>query len=165
VARCSECGFIAARIWRTREFIEIDDRKRDSGNIKDEFGGDLESIPACFVNRFNIKEEVEAARKAAHDEPTRNSIGELIPPYWPNYVKEVLNRERACEYFIKWQQGFTPKEHREMMDRERMQKWQMEREEADRKWRSKEQWQLVIVAGIFTLLGAIIAWLLTRGGH
>ncbi len=52
-----------------------------------------------------------------------------------------------------------------MMDRERMQKWQMEREEADRKWRSKEQWQLVIVAGIFTLLGAIIAWLLTGGGH
>lgn len=164
MARCSECGFIAARVWEIGEFREIDDKRRDSGELKSGFGN-FDPIPICFVNCFNIKEEIEVLRKAAHDEWTQNSIGEWIQPHWEIYVKQVLNTERVCESFRDWQQGFTPKEHREMMDREKMQKWQMEREEADRKWRSKEQWQLVIVAGIFTLLGAIIAWLLTRGGH
>ncbi len=50
-----------------------------------------------------------------------------------------------------------------MIDREKMMKWQAEREEADKEWRGKQQWKLVIVAGVFTLLGALITWLLTKG--
>jgi hypothetical protein len=38
----------------------------------------------------------------------------------------VLDEERKCGSFTPWQQGFTPKEHREMLDRE-----QRERHEAD----------------------------------
>ena len=67
--------------------------------------------------------------------------------------------------------GFSPKEHREMMDREWMLKWQADREEADRKWREKQrqedkQWRRielivigiigVLVAGGFAVLGAFI---------
>ena len=49
-----------------------------------------------------------------------------------------------------------------MMDREKMLEWQLEREEADRKWRSKQDWKLIIIAGIFTMLGAIIGTII---GH
>jgi len=159
VVRCSECGFLAARDWETREFVEIDDKKRDSGKIGSDFGG-LEPIPVCFINCFNIKEEVEVLRKAAHDEPTQNSYGQHISPHWGNYVKQVLNTERECEYFIEWQQGFTPKEHREMMDRQFMMKMEEERRRNDRKWRIIEIVLIVVLSGLFTLLGAFIS----RGG-
>jgi hypothetical protein len=168
MARCSECGFIAARVYVTREYLEVDDRKRESGEVGSE-RGPLEPVPVCFVSSFNIKEEVEVLRKAACDEPTQNSIGEWISPHWANHVKQVLNTDRECESFTKWQQGCTPKEHREMMDRERMQKWQMEREEADKKWRteqeekySKAEWKRYIFLAIMTIVSVIVGVIL---GH
>ena len=68
-----------------------------------------------------------------------------------------LNDLKRCGINMINIQGFTPKEHCEMMDRELMFKWQAEREEADRKWRAKQDWRLVFIAGIFTILGAIVA--------
>jgi len=151
--KCGECGFISARDWKTRQFAEIDDKKRCSGEIGSELGG-FEPAPICFINSFDIKEEVEVLRKAAHDEPTHDSMGGYIPPHWATYVKVVLNTERKCKPFRKWQQGFTPKEHREMVDRERQRK-------EDRKWHLIELIVLIIGAGLFTLLGAWIG----RGIH
>ncbi|HEY4712449.1 MAG TPA: hypothetical protein VIH69_07265 [Dehalococcoidia bacterium] len=155
MSKCSECGFLAAKNINTRNLEEVEKEFRRSGNSPNEIISGKEigyprhkEYPICFVQKYDLIDLFEGISG-------QNSARFLA----------IINEERECELFTKWQQGFTPKEHREMMDRERMQKWQTEREEADRKWRSKEQWQLVIVAGIFTLLGAIIAWLLTRGGH
>ena len=54
-------------------------------------------------------------------------------------VEHVIGKDRDCkDDFVRWRQGFSPKEHREMMDRERMLRWQAEREEADRSYRLKE---------------------------
>ena len=159
MVRCSECGFIAARVWRTREFVEIEDRQRDSGDIKNELGGGLESIPVCFVNSFDIKEEVEAVRKAAHDEPTQNAFDEQRPPRWAIHVKQVLNTERDCKWFIKWQQGSTPKEHREMMDRQFMMEMEEKRRKNDRKW----HWIEIGIIIIVTALVNYLIWILT--GH
>jgi hypothetical protein len=156
VARCSECGFIAARVWETGEFREIDDKRRDSGELKSGFGN-FDPIPICFVNCFNIKEEVEVLRKVAHDEPTQNSIGEWIEPHWANHVKQVLNKDRVCGSFIKWQWGFTPKEHREMMDRQFLMEMEEKRRKSDRKWHWIELIAIILGTGLFTLLGAWIA--------
>jgi hypothetical protein len=156
MARCSKCGFIAARVWEMGEFREIDDKRRDSGELKSGFGN-FDPIPICFVNSFNIKEEVEVLRKAAHDEPTQNSIGEWIEPHWANHVKQVLNTERVCKYFTDWQQGFTPKEHREMMDRKFMMEMDEKRRKNDRKWHWIELIAIILGTGLFTLLGAWIA--------
>jgi len=158
LVRCSECGFLAARDWGTREFVEIDDKKRNSGKIGSDFGG-LEPIPVCFINCFNIKEEVEVLRKAARDEPTQNSYGQHISPHWENYVKQVLNTERVCEYFIEWQQGSTPKEHREMMDRQFMMEMEEKRRKNDRKW----HWIEIGIIIIVTALVNYLIWILT--GH
>jgi hypothetical protein len=156
VVRCSECGFIAARLIQTRGFIEVDDEKRDSGELESKYGVNIEPIPICFVNGFNIKGEVEALGKGSA-EWTRDSIKEWIPPVWASYVKQVLNRERVCESFMKWQQGFTPKEHREMMDRERRDRLEAEIRKNDRKWHWIELAAIILGTGLFTLLGAWIA--------
>jgi hypothetical protein len=151
MAKCSECGFIAARTWRTSEFVEIEEGKRYSGEIGSELSK-FEPTPVCFINSFNIKEEIEILRKAAHDEPSQDSIGGYIPPHWEIHVKAVLNTERKCQSFRKWQQGFTPKEHKEMADRDR-----------ERVWRF---WELVLIIAGNLLAAGLAAWLtvyLTRG--
>jgi len=101
MAKCSECGFISARAWKAYGFFELDDKARANGKVGSDLGG-REPVPVCFVNSFDIKEEVEILRKAAHDEPTQDAYGHTSP-HWETYVEQVLNTERACESFIKWQ--------------------------------------------------------------
>jgi hypothetical protein len=104
-------------------------------------------IPLCFVQSYDLCDEVKAAGG-------KSELDAVI-------VKSIIDQDRQCNSFIKWQQGFTPKEHREMIDREAMRKWQAEREEADRKWMTHQQRFMVIIAGIFTILGGIIGAVIT----
>lgn len=161
MVKCSECGFIASRVGVTREFLEIDDRKRESGGVGSWYGP-IEPIPVCFVNRFNIGEEVKVLRKGADDEVRPDAYGQIAED-WEGDVKQVLNRERVCEDFINWQQGFSPKEHREMVERKRMQEWEMRREEADRKWRmeeekrrSRDEWKRYVFLAIMTIVAGVV---------
>jgi hypothetical protein len=82
---------------------------------------------------------------------------------WPKYVFKIITRDRNCDKagkFTNYQQGFTPKEHKEMMDRKEMLEWQAKREEADREWRSKEEWKrnwfMAGVAIVAVILGIIL---------
>ena len=57
-----------------------------------------------------------------------------------DFIKRMVSRPIPCLEFTKWELGFTPKEHREMLDR----KWMVERE---REWREADrQIQQEIVA-------------------
>jgi hypothetical protein len=130
--------------------------------------------PICFAGVYKLQSEYTIERidsgRVSIIETGDNSQVE---------IQQVLTRLRPCDAFIKWIQGFTPKEHREMVDREWQQKHQEEREEDDRKWREERmeddrKWRsqqermnriYTIVSGVVgAVTGAIIAWLLTRGG-
>jgi hypothetical protein len=68
-------------------------------------------------------------------------------------AKEVsgeIQQDRKCRFFTKWRQGFTPKEHREMLDREL-------RIKEERRWRIAEIILILVLSGLFTLLGAAIS--------
>jgi hypothetical protein len=108
--------------------------------------------PRCFVQSHNLRELLKK------DERQCSKQEKIRPIIWA---------DRECSAFIKWQQGFTPKEHREVYDRERRYKFEAEirKEEKDwqenqriinREWQSKQQLNLVIVAGVFTLIGSIL---------
>ena len=75
-------------------------------------------------------------------------------------VLSVIGRDRNCISFTKWQQGASPKEHREMIDREKLLEFQENRRRNDRKWHWIELIAIVIGTGLFTLLGA---WIATSG--
>ena len=148
--KCRECGFVSARDWDTRQFTEMDDKKRSTGKIGTMYAG-FEPMQVCFINSFNIREEVEILRKAAHDEPKQNSIGEMIYPDLSIHVNAVLNTERVCKPFRKWQQGFTPKEHKEIVNKEH-----------ERKWRLFEVGLIVLGNIIAGCLGAYLVWLVSN---
>ena len=171
--KCVDCGYLAVRDLETRELGEAE--RDEMGNFvfanirKLASGGDLtggrlvylpkDDSPICFARASNLKSEYGAK---PHESSLLNT--------WQAKIQEVLIRERDCSDFTDWIPGFIPKEHREMIDREKMLKWQSEREDADKKWRSGQERYLARVAGIYAIsagiigaaIGAVIAWLLTR---
>lgn len=175
--KCAECGFLAARNITTRELEEAEDTFREKGippNIIDDDGRlrpKHEQLPLCFAQRYNLRDEFkEFAGKDSADYLS---------------VFNVLNEERECEAFRKWQQGFTPKEHMEMQREERRMNFQAEREDADRKWREEQRredlrwreeqeekaekrhrWDLIILGVVATLIiciATIVAAYIERG--
>jgi hypothetical protein len=47
---------------------------------------------------------------------------------------EAINRERDCQKIEEWQQGHSPKEHKDMLDAKKMLQWQEDRRQIDRYW-------------------------------
>ncbi len=159
MAKCAECGFLAARNSHNRQLEEVENVFREEGKpslIYDKdallgMGGRHESEPLCFAQVYDLRSEFMASTLENHPSysiPDNESI------------RSVIHETRKCNNFVRWQQGFTPKEHREMIDRKEMLKWQADREDADRKWREKQDKKLVIIAGGFTILGALIGTLI-----
>jgi len=135
MAKCSECGFLALRDKTTGILVEVNDDYRVSGNIPGYISAykEYHNYPICFAMAYDLMPEVEEAAQ-------KQSDGED----WNKYVLGIITRERDCTAnrkttgFTKYQQGFTPKEHREMLDRERLLQWQEKREEEDRLFRMQE---------------------------
>jgi len=134
--KCVDCGFLA----KGHTFSEVNDQERrleitsGASNILDR-----DSF-VCAEGKMDFANETDPS-------------GDAFPVL---RARPVFQKERDCAAFRKWQRGFTPKEHREMMDREEWRKWQEKQRRDDFKWRIFELVVLVIGAGLFTLLGAWI---------
>ena len=121
MAKCSECGFLAARNTQSRKLEEVEEQSRQDGNIGKQR---YVLVPVCFVRSINIKEE---AKLLWHDDKRKRD-----EPDWSGYVKKIINAERECKPFTEWHQGFEPKEHQEMLDRQWQLDYQAKREKEDR---------------------------------
>lgn len=169
MVKCADCGYLAQHIYRgsvPQGFIDIEETPRETGELPsnlvsfgrlmrfgepdttpDKMSGD--GFPTCFSRVFQLGQEVET--RYAEMQNTKMDTG------FASAVREVIHRDRVCKQFVKWERGFTPKEHREMMDREQMLEWQRKERRSDIHWRIIELIVLVVGAGLFTLLGAWIA--------
>ncbi len=149
MVKCSECGFLASRNVHSRQLEETEQEIRDNGCsvVVWNTGKPINVFepPVCFMRIVDYKAF-----------PYQLRLGKYT---YPEVVAEI-QRDRDCADFIKWQQGFTPKEHREMLDRAKWLEWQTEQRKSDRRWRIIELVVLGIVAaliaGAFTILGAFI---------
>ena len=115
--KCADCGFLVLRDGGTREMLEAELEFRQTAK----HGPKYESIPFCLERAANLPVEY------------RNNKVEN-----PSALLEILEQDRSCESFVEWQQGFTPKEHKEMLQEAELRKWQTEREDADREWRDRK---------------------------
>lgn len=133
MAKCVDCGFLAARNKETRQLHEVE-RSADGSIDYNQYGTGYMAIydnPICFARAVNLPSQ-----------------------YGTEPIRQVLERERDCKPFTKWQQGFTPKEHREMIDRDKMHKWHI------------IELVILIVGNLLAAgFGAFVVWLVTRGGH
>ena len=149
MVKCADCGFLAQRHVETRELRDAEESLRKSGKIPLDWGDHLyrplsdpappvyESPPLCAELQIEF--------------PEKNAF-------------EAIQEERECPAFMKWHPGFLPKEHREMLDRERMLQWQRDRENEDRRWRDEQRkeerrWRLIelVVLGGFVTFVLVMA--------
>ena len=136
MVKCEDCGFLAVRSKKDFKLDEASSEYRKSGVIAigyDEQGRNQHELhfqePLCFAGAYDLKNEFAEEQMGT------------VTRAW-----SVISRERDCQQHTEWIQGFTPKEHREMLDR----RW-------ERKWRIITGIIFVSLAGLFTLLGAFIA--------
>ncbi len=125
MVKCAECGFLASRNVQSRQLEETEQEIRLEGDsvIAWNTGKPMGRFepPVCFMRSPDY--EATPFTRIADKEATRFEI----------------QMERTCESFTLWQQGFTPKEHREMIDRQWMLDFQAKREQEDREWRTAEE--------------------------
>ena len=143
MVKCENCGFLTMRHTQTRELLEVEEATRIIGTILSGYIGN----PICFAGAFHLESERIMAQKGG-----LSRTDSLVA---------ILQEQRDCDKFTQWKLGSTPREHQEMLDRQWMLEFQEERRKADKEWQSKQNWKLALIAGGFTILGAVLAWLLT----
>lgn len=130
MVKCAECGFLAVRNVDSRELEEAEEsfREKGTGPLAKQYEGNPhlrhEKQPQCFAMVHSLRDDF------------KKPIEQKIPEN--GRVKQVILKERECGEFTKWQQGSTPKEHREMLDRKQWLDWQAGREKDDRNFRTQE---------------------------
>lgn len=144
MCKCADCGYLAVRSKvdyslseaasdfreRARIAIGTDDRGMNQHPLH-------EKIPLCFA----IQPYLGNATKNIKDRD--NPFEE---------VKTIIKSNNDCKGFTDWQQGFTPKEHREMLDRQELRNWQEKQRKNDRWFRF---WEILA----FILAGAVVAFI------
>ena len=135
--RCVECGFLAVRHQYTRGLDEVDADARKTwtwaSTIYEGYKGAriYGGLPICFRMAHPLGEEA-------------NSRGGQ-----PDVCVKTIEAPRECEDFDEWQQGFTPKEHQEVINAKELRALEATA-------RKSSNTRVVVLAGIFTLLGAFI---------
>jgi hypothetical protein len=161
---CAECGFLALRDRINRVWIECEEQYRESARVSEAIWQGEDDIneeayyPECFMGVAYLLYDIHEYREA---NPLSNSNSAASHEKWrSDSILEIICKDRKCDSFFVWKQGFTPKEHREMLDRKEWKEWQERQRREDKKWRIIELIVLAIiatiVAGGFTILGAFI---------
>ncbi|MBI2855591.1 MAG: hypothetical protein HYX93_01955 [Chloroflexi bacterium] len=117
--KCGECGFLALRDKFTLRLQEAerDFRKEpwySETRHNARFGTSKKAtdavsiLPLCFAQAIDMRAEIQ---KHTSEDIYKHNVKDA--------VQTMMDDPRQCSKFTKWQQGFTPKEHREMRDSER----------------------------------------------
>jgi hypothetical protein len=132
MVKCAECGFLATRRLWSHELVEAAAPYRDEGQQPTDPQNrnfySCELVPVCAVQRRNFVERLlrqGRTTQIGQDELTREE------------VRAALLEEYDCAQWTVWHQGFTPKEHREMLDRQSMHRQQV----------SNSRWNLAVAVG------------------
>lgn len=117
MVKCAECGFLAMRHSQTRQLMDAEEKLRTRGYIDSLSisSHDLvyDKYPVCYALKLDFRSEIGGNS----DESTRT---------------KAVQCERNCDGYTPWQIGFTPKEHKEMIQEAERRRWQEQRDEADR---------------------------------
>ena len=123
MVKCQDCGFLAARDRETRKLVEVEKEMRQTGISPQLIGTTThkyQSIPICFVRAFDLADGIKT------QEDSRSFL-------------HVIQIDRNCEKHTPWHQGFSPREHKEMIDAERLRDWQRKVEQEDRDYRDEQR--------------------------
>jgi hypothetical protein len=144
--RCGDCGFLALRDAQTRELVETEAGMRKSWHLPvlPDMVPKYENAPLCFAMAADLKAESEGP-------------GGTFP------IDGILLIERNCGKFTPWVQGFTPREHREMIEsqesKERDRQWQAEQKALEHQFQKDQAFWNRIFALIAVFTAALLSFI------
>ena len=143
MVRCYDCGLLAAPYRSEGTLEEVPKFSRDSGSPTRTSRG----FPVCLALAFDLPQEYE------HRSVSRAGTSAGITPA---DVVPVLHRERECDDFTTWRQGFSPKDHVESRDRNAEREWREQVEKRNQRYRIIEL-SIVVAASFLTAAAILLA--------
>jgi hypothetical protein len=151
---CDTCGFLVMRVWGDTVFYEATQEYREKG-VDVGASGSSSRPPLCIVLAARLDKEVEEHTRERAGPNMSNTEYDLLPI--------IQKPDRDCSKWRKWEQGFSPKEHREMMDRQWMLNMEDKRDTSTREWQAEQeakrrrfQLWLAVLSGLMVILAAMV---------
>lgn len=166
--KCAECGYLAVRHVETRQLLDAEIAFREQGSLPSRRSPDwigipiYDELPVCFARAVSFRQEIKTP---ASDERRLDCV----------------QKQRNCDKITDWHQGFTPKEHREMLLSKEALEIQREEQANDRiwrdtqatkdhewrkeeaAWRRKELWVMGGIVTFVSVVAQIISAFIERG--
>ncbi len=121
MVKCEGCGFLALRNRLTGELDEVPEDYRSKAEIprfrRPNMAPRVATWAVWFDHPYSGVPTCSVRAHPLHNEFANKPIAEASR----EEISATLTKERNCSdrgLFTTWQQGFTPKEHREMLDRQ-----------------------------------------------
>lgn len=146
MVKCADCGFLST--WDTvdQEHRESTATYRKTGLRDDRDEGNAERWEGrCLVRFWDLP-------KLVADERTRLGDGGLTS----TARRTTFHEERDCPKFTPWSQGFSPKEHQQMLNNQLLLEWQEKRRRSDLLWHRVELAIVTGAAAAYTIYAASI---------
>jgi hypothetical protein len=140
MAQCSKCGFLAVWMLKEYKFREASKYFRDNGKPENVTEVYSEYQPQCFVQKFDLAKEAKDGQE------------------YRTVVKGVIKKDRTCNVTTPWIQGFSPKEHKEMLLTESM--LETQRRHADR-----SLWVAIVAASVTAISVLVGAYFTNNSAH
>lgn len=97
--QCKKCGLLSLRNSENRQLVEVEHGFRQTGDSPENDGFKYQMGFVCFGMECDLQNEFEG--------PGNSSCREVR--------LGTLTAKRDCEKFTAWQQGYSPKEHMDML--------------------------------------------------
>jgi hypothetical protein len=157
MVNCAECGLLALVRSGNHALEEAHSTFRETGGVSVPGLGTrvYERYPICSVRRCDLEAEYRDGQEVFTNNDGSDS------------AKAVIQKARDCEFFIPWRMGFTPQQHRELLDMQMDREWREQRLQEDRAWRDEQarlerEWRTEEAkdrrkSNLYLLLGVIVA--------
>jgi hypothetical protein len=147
--KCANCGRLSLRS-EGGAIIEADqDFRLHAAPLGGRYTATSHSelLPFCLDGYADLFSEIIASPYYGTDPPTSTQVS----------ILETLHKERACAGYVEWRRGSTPKEHREMLDRQWMHEQEERRRTSDRRWHIGEIVLLTAIAAAYTIYAGVLS--------
>ena len=143
MVRCADCGFLANRNFETGELVSVDEG-RQTGRFRTLLGVTYGPMPTCFRMKANL-------------------FAEYLTEKSENRLLAVITKDRGeCAGFVKWEPGFTPKEHREMLFDLEREKLAADDRKEKRRWHERRDRRQLIGLLLAAIVGVALHRLRSR---
>jgi hypothetical protein len=119
LVKCQNCGFLCVRS-NHGELVEVPYEIRQNWPLEHHFWQEHHNQPICFALVLPEQERQQALTSA-------------------DGLCWIIREGRECASFTPWRQGFTPKEHDEMIQSAELREWQQEEREKERAWLEEQK--------------------------